>query len=432
MRLSDLEGKRLAIWGAGVETSSLLDWLDAKHFAYELEGCSIDVPRGTDLELAMAERCEMVDPADVVERFARADVIVRGPGIPLHRDEVAALSGVTPITTMTSLWLNEFPELRSVGVTGTKGKSTTTKMVAHLIEAAGAPTQVAGNIGRPLTEIVEPDPNEIHVIELSSQQIADLQRGTNVVLFTNFYADHLNWHGSLEAYHRDKGRLARLPGVEHVVSWSKDPVAASLPVAPGATRHEFDIDSFSVGKLKPPGPHNVRNACAALTAVSALGFETDELVPVLANFEPLPDRLQLVREQEGLLWVNDVLSSTSESSIAAVEAFPADHSILLIGGFDHEPEFGALIDYAAARDNLTVIAMEQSGLRFIDEAKDRIPSQRLRRAENLAESCELAQRVAAERPGSTSIVFSPICPRAVRYTPATLRGDEFAQIAAAA
>ena len=428
MRLSDLEGKRIGIWGAGMETSSLLSWLDAKGLGYELEGCSIDQPRGTELEAAMAERCEMIAPADVPERFARCDVIVRGPGIQLSRDEAVALSGVTPITTMTSLWISEFPQLMSVGVTGTKGKSTTTKMVAHALEAAGQRTQVAGNIGRPLAEIVEPDPDEIHVIELSSQQIADLEHGTTVAVFTNLYSDHINWHRTVANYHRDKSRLAQLPGVEHVVTWSADPVARAIDLPDGVVRHEYDEDSFAVGELKAPGPHNVRNACAALTAAAALGLEVDP--ESLADFEPLPDRLQLVAESDGILWVNDVLSSTCESSIAAVEAFPAERSILLIGGFDHEPEFDVLIQYAAAREDLTIVAMEDSGLRFIEEASGRIPPERLLRAEDLEASFELALRIARENEGTASVVFSPICPRAVRFTPATLRGDEFADLVA--
>lgn len=430
MKLSDLQGKRIGIWGAGVETSSLLDWLDAKGLDYALEGCSVDQPRGTELEVRMAARCETIDPADVPERFARCDVVVRGPGIQLVREEALALAGVTPITTMTSLWINEHPELRSVGVTGTKGKSTTTKMVAHLLEAAGERVQVAGNIGRPLAEIVDPDPDEFHVIELSSQQIADLQRGTGAVLFTNFYSDHLNWHGTVEAYHRDKGRLAALPGVEHVVAWSRDPVASELPIAEGVRRHLYDGDSFEVPPLKAPGPHNVRNACGALTAVAALGHDAEALSPSLADFEPLPDRLQLVAEADGIFWVNDVLSSTCESSIAAVEAFPADQVILLVGGFDHRPEFDALIEYAAAHEELTIVAMEDSGLRFIDEAAGRIPDGRLLRAEDLEASFELAHGIARENEGTTSVVFSPICPRAVRFTPATLRGDEFAGLVA--
>ncbi len=126
------------------------------------------------------------------------------------------------VTTPTSLWLAEHGSEGVIGVTGTKGKSTTAALTHHLALAAGRSASLAGNIGVPALDLLDSEPAELVVLELSSYQIADLQRGPEVALYTNLYREHTDWHGSEAAYRADKLRLLELPGVRTAVLNARD------------------------------------------------------------------------------------------------------------------------------------------------------------------------------------------------------------------
>src|SRR5208282_657596 len=116
------------------------------------------------------------------------EVLVRSPGVSIYRPELAALAGEQlPITTASSLWLCEHGGARVLGVTGTKGKSTTAALAAHVARAAGLEVELAGNIGVPALELLDRGPSDLTVLELSSYQIADLRCGPEAALFTNLY-----------------------------------------------------------------------------------------------------------------------------------------------------------------------------------------------------------------------------------------------------
>ncbi len=118
-----------------------------------------------------------------------------------------------PVTTATALWLAEHGPEGVIGVTGTKGKSTTAALAFHLARASGHSAQLAGNIGVPALDLLDREPAEVTVLELSSFQIADLESGPEVALITNLFREHTDWHGSEQAYRQEKLRLLGLPGV---------------------------------------------------------------------------------------------------------------------------------------------------------------------------------------------------------------------------
>ena len=134
-------------------------------------------------------------------------MVVRSPGVSIYRPELRGLKTTTP----TALWMAEREGRDVIGVTATKGKSTTSKLIAHLIAKAGVPVRLGGNIGAPALDLLGDD--ALAVIELSSYQIADLAAGPETAVVSNVYAEHVNWHGSVEAYRSDKLRLLALPGV---------------------------------------------------------------------------------------------------------------------------------------------------------------------------------------------------------------------------
>ncbi len=166
--------------------------------------------------------------ADAVGALAACDVLVRSPGVTIHRPELAALrERGTAIVTATGLWLAEVDGRGVLAITGTKGKSTTAALAAHLAGRAGVDVALAGNIGAPALDLLGSD-HRLVVLELSSFQIADLDVGPETVVVTNLYREHLDWHGSDEVYAADKLRVLELPGVRSVVLNARDERLMSL------------------------------------------------------------------------------------------------------------------------------------------------------------------------------------------------------------
>src|SRR5690606_22557834 len=195
VKLSQLEGKRVAIWGYGREGRAALAALRWK------------LPR-TPLALlcseSEAEQAAAVgDPGLYIfteevtpELLARFHVVIKSPGIsPYHGAAAQAIAAGTTFVSGTSLWFAENPDARKICVTGTKGKSTTTALVAHLLRASGARTALAGNIGMPLLELIDEEPADAWAIELSSYQTRDAVE-PDVAVVLNLFPEHLDWHGS--------------------------------------------------------------------------------------------------------------------------------------------------------------------------------------------------------------------------------------------
>ena len=216
MKFSELDGRQIALWGLGRETQALQAQLSAR--------------------LPTARIIAVIDddtpPQEVQRAIAEADVLVRSPGVSIYKSLIQEARGTgKTVTTATGLWLAERDGRRVIGVTGTKGKSTTATVIAHLLGQAGVPVELAGNIGRPVIELLDSDTvagGEAWVVcELSSYQIADLTVGPEVAVLTNLSREHTDWHGSEQQYRADKLRIFDLPGVRAAVR--PPPIAAAGP-----------------------------------------------------------------------------------------------------------------------------------------------------------------------------------------------------------
>ncbi len=250
MRFSELEGRRIAVWGAGLETRSFgrqlaahlpgarIEWLIVEDSAPELPVAASE----PELLAGAGAGARVVRASEVAELADQIEVLVRSPGVSLHRPEVAALREAGVVTaTPTALWLAERGGRNVIGITATKGKSTTAALTAHLARASGAIVHLAGNIGEPALNLLGSPDEELVVLELSSYQTADLTTGPQTAVASNLYREHLNWHLTEEAYAREKLRLLGLPGVEHcVVGALSEPVMAA-PTAPGAQVLTFGV-----------------------------------------------------------------------------------------------------------------------------------------------------------------------------------------------
>lgn len=438
MRFSELEGATVGVWGAGREIRSFATQLgrrlpSARIGVVALDDLTSDVPP----EL-MVSGASVVAAAQAVIALATCDAVVRSPGVSIYRPELRALRerGV-PVTTATALWLAETGGAGAIGVTGTKGKSTTATLVAHLARAAGLTVHLAGNIGLPVLELLDSPSADLVVIELSSYQIADLPLGTEVVVVTNLHPEHVDWHVSHANYRADKLRLLALPGVRARVVNGRDAALAAAARAAGKTVC-FGLDggwdvtpegivldrSVVVPAAQRPlrGEHNALNLCAALAALTAADVPLPPLPYGLEGAGALPHRLEVIAELDGVVWVDDSVSTTPESTMAALQSF-ADRDIVLIGGgHDREQDYAALGRELAAR-KACVLGLPVTGSRLVHAARAAgVADERALEVDDMAAAVKRARSLA--RIGAV-VLLSPAAASYNAYVNFEQRGADF-------
>jgi UDP-N-acetylmuramoyl-L-alanine---L-glutamate ligase len=442
-RFSELDGATVGVWGAGREIRSFAAQLARRLPAARIAAAAFDGPPPADVHDALGAAVRVVAAAGAAEALGRCDVVVRSPGVSTHRPELRALreAGV-PSRTPTGLWLGERGGRRVIGVTGTKGKSTTAALACHLARARGLAVHLAGNIGAPALDLLDEDPAELAVVELSSYQIADLEAGPEVALVTNLFREHLDWHGSEEAYRTEKLRLLGLPGVRAAVLNARSEAVMEAPLGIHVTATPYGLPggwdltdrgierrgelALARAELPLPGEHNALNLCGALTALEAAGVQAPALAEALVGFEGLPHRLEAVAESGGVLWVDDSISTTPESTLAALASFPGREIVLIGGGQDRGQDYAGLASELARRQAM-LVGVPSTGARLVAAA--RAAGLAAARAVE-ASGMESAVAIARELGGHGAVILlSPAAPSYDHYRDFEDRGERFRTLA---
>lgn len=305
-----------------------------------------------------------------LEKLARCDVVVKTPGISRYRAEVDVLElGGVPVVGALGLWLEEVDRDRVVCVTGTKGKSTTTAIAGHLLDRLGHRVLVGGNIGRPPYDPEAPRDVDFWVIEVSSYQATDVASSPPVVAVTSLHPDHLTWHRyDTETYYADKLSLCTQPGADLTVANGDSPLLRDRrdrlgPRVQWVTTPGGPPDDWTTG-LGLLGAHNHRNALIARACLEALGVEAagddTALARAAHGFEHLDSRLRPVATVDGVLFVDDSLSTNVLPTLAAVDAFPGRRVAVIVGGQDRGIDYGPLAAGLATRPAPTLVAITAS------------------------------------------------------------------------
>ena len=287
--------------------------------------------------------------------LAGFDAIVVSPGVPLNRHPLAAKAAAAGVPVIGDIELfaqarADLPPHRVVGITGTNGKSTTTALVKHMLDTAGVPALMGGNIGLPILG-QEPLPaGGVYVLELSSYQI-DLTQSLDcdVAVLLNVTPDHLDRYDGFDAYAASKARLFAMQSPDHaaIVAIGDAPSAAiarSLSargerltkIAPGVCMDQSRWPALQ-------GPHNAQNALAAINACEALGIASADIDHGLESFTGLPHRMERVATLGGVAWYDDSKATNPESTAPALAAFPRVHWI--VGGKAKGDDLDACVPY---------------------------------------------------------------------------------------
>ncbi len=387
-----------------------------------------------------------------IERVAEAELVVVSPGIPPDAPVLRVLGerGVR--------WISE-PELAFrffdgplIAVTGTNGKTTTTLLVAHLLEEAGLRAAVGGNVGGGLAPAasalpLRADPPDWYVLEMSSFQLAGIDEfRPDIGVVTNLSPDHQDRYPSVPAYYADKARLfdnadADVRWVLPVGDSAVDELAGSAPgarygFAPEAREgaHAFMSDGgltlrleateilLAASELPLLGQHNRLNALTAALTARLAGAGVSGITEGLRTARPLPHRMEPVAEREGVVWVNDSKATNLAATRSALESL-SDPVILLLGGKDKGEDFGDLRPVLRHRAR-AVVAFGAAGARIVRELEGAAPVELV--LGSLAEVVAAAAKHA--RPGDI-VLLSPACSSFDMFEDYEDRGRRFSVLA---
>jgi UDP-N-acetylmuramoylalanine--D-glutamate ligase len=437
VRLSDLAEATVVIYGYGREGRSVHTAL-RQRFPDKPVTVFVDGDPSETLEAA-GHRDPHLDVAHDDLDLERFDVVVRSPGVSIHHGRLAAIDRTrTRVTTSTQLWFDSYRPDNVAAITGTKGKSTTSALTAHLLRASGRRVALAGNIGTAVLDLPRPPGDyDVVVLELSSYQLADLEADIAVGAFLNLYPEHADWHGGVEAYYADKARfigmarrLAAGADDRQVVDLVRDhPDVRWFGLRDHrATVADETVDDAAIAAgLRAAGvlgEHNVRNACAALTLHALLADDWRDAVPALASFAGLPHRLQVVARGRRT-WVDDSISTIPEATIEALEAYADTGEVtLLVGGYDRGQSYDGLCARVAGTP-VRVITLPDTGERIARRLREE-GSVAVWAASDLEQAVTIADR---ETPDGGSVLLSPGAPSYNAFTDFTARGDRFAALA---
>ncbi|MGP1358210.1 UDP-N-acetylmuramoyl-L-alanine--D-glutamate ligase [Roseicyclus sp.] len=451
------EGQKVVVLGLGRSGLSaaralraggaeVLAWDDgaAGRAAADAEGFTVADPMGRDALLGVA--CLITSPGipHLYPQPHRVIAAAMEAGIPVDND-----IGLFFRSLATGGWADLDTPPRIVAVTGTNGKSTTSALIAHLLESAGMAVELAGNIGRGVLDIDPPGEGAVIVLELSSYQI-ELARALtpDIAVFTNLTSDHLDRHGGMGGYFAAKRRLFAEGGPDRAVIGVDEPegryLANQIAEGPGdgrlirvsarrisgpgwdITTRKGWLSEWRKGRqvasidLRPmiglPGAHNHQNAACAYAVARALGLAPKTLEDALATFTGLPHRSQRVAEIGGVAYVNDSKATNVDAAIKALSAFPRIRWIC--GGLAKEGGMEALAPAAGNVVKAYVIGREAASFAL---ALGEVPH------EVCGDMGTAVARAAAEAEPGDTVLLAPAAASFDQYDNFERRGEDFAR-----
>ncbi|MFL6773783.1 MAG: UDP-N-acetylmuramoyl-L-alanine--D-glutamate ligase [Sphingomicrobium sp.] len=408
--------------GGGVPQNLQASTVDPHHHSASLSG---PPPRsGEDLVIANLNETDL----------AQFDSVVVTPGLPLNRHPIASRARDAGVEIIGDIELfararPELPPHKVVGITGTNGKSTTTALVHHILQTAGVPTTMGGNIGLP---ILAQDPlpeGGVYVLELSSYQL-DLTQSLDcdVAVLLNITPDHLDRYETFEAYAASKARLFEMqerPHVSIVDVGNEQGDSIVLDYVSGVTSGALRfIDRFSVDQSGWPtlqGPHNAQNAAAAIEVANVLGLDKRAVETAFRTFPGLPHRMERIREKDGVTFVNDSKATNPTATAPALAAF--ERIRWICGG-------------QAKTNNLDECAPHFGHVRaayMIGEAADlfekllspHVPTK------NCGKLDAAVRQAAADAEAGDTVLLSPACASFDQFKDFEDRGDQFKRLVGA-
>ena len=345
------------------------------------------------------------------------DLILKSPGISLtsqfwktHREK---------LTSQTELFLKHYPGV-SIGITGTKGKTTTSSLIHHIFREAKKETVLLGNIGRPIFEALdELSGDEIVVLELSSHQLQNIRFTPRAAVLLNLYPEHLEYYESFKAY-RDAKYSILQSTTEGDLAFINESFEEELPASLLKREVHWISSRVTPPDLNPAlsGPHHKENVAFAIGVAERFGISIETIESAISSFTLPPHRGEEIGEHHGITWINDSASTIPQATIAALRAFPETDTVI-VGGFDRGVDLAPLVDHLKEESSLNVICIPETG----EFLKEEIPQAIL--CDGLEDAVSKAQEIT--RKGGTCL-FSPSAASYHLYKSYGERGEHFREL----
>lgn len=418
MNIEDLAGKNVCIIGFGREGKSALDAIHRFNI-----DCSVTIAdRNTELGVT-GVALKLGD--DHLQNLDIFDVVIVSPGVPPNPliDDLG--SKVSNTTQLFFDWVK--PNHTVIGVTGSKGKSTTTSLIAHMLQTDRPNVHIAGNIGIPVLDLytkellAEP---QIFVCELSSAQLSRMHVSPHIGVLVSMFPEHLDYHGSVDAYYEAKGVLTKYQSTGDVIFYNQDnAVCVQYAQQSAGSKYSYSNDDrgFTCALL---GKHNHYNINAAVDVAKHMSVNDEVIVKALESFSPLPHRLQNLDEHHGIHWINDSISTAPETCIAALEALGGVVETLIIGGVDRGIDYSLLAEYLAASNIKHLITIPDAGNTVTSLLSESV-SFEIHAVESLEQAVKVAKTVTT--PDATCLL-SPAAASYNHFKNFEVRGEEFEKL----
>jgi UDP-N-acetylmuramoyl-L-alanine---L-glutamate ligase len=446
------EGRRIAILGFGLEGRSTY-----RHIRKLWPGMHLNIC-DRNRNVSQSDEYKFACPGDswflgddYLKGLENADIIVKSPGISFKE-----LQGVSKarMTSQTELFLNVFRE-QVVGITGTKGKSTTSSLLYHILIAADKHALLAGNIGTPCFELLDKiNEDTIIVFEMSSHQLENIEVSPHIAILLNIFREHLDHYDSYDAYKEAKMNIARWQKEGDLLFYNSDNHEADklvsglmidttlfpMRLSPGKGNGVWydDADLLLSGnglhrcfpdianRRLLPGVHNLLNISAAAGAAALLDVPDEIITDSVAAFRGLPHRMEYVGTFDGVNYYNDSIATIPEAAMEALKSLP-DTSVLILGGKDRGLHYEALIDFLAAGQLEIILFTGETASRMHKLTKDHpgFKSKECMLANSFEDAVKLACRMA---PAGSTVLLSPAAASYDMFRDFKERGERFKEL----
>ena len=398
--------KKIAVLGLGEEGKDILAWLKQN---------------SQDCQIKVFDKIKTVD-------LTGFNIVFRSPGFwrlsPMLKQAEASAAA---ITSATKLFFELCP-CPIIGVTGTKGKGTTASLISHILNQAGQPTYLAGNIGKPMLKLLPKlKPTDRVCLELSSFQLQDLTASPHIAVLLNITSEHLDVHQNITEYRQAKANILKYQtSTDHAVINADYPITKNMAKLTKAQLHWFSGQQLKIDKTKVQlrGEHNLENIAAAVAVAKIFKLSPQIINQAVYSFKSLEHRLELVKTVNQVSFYNDSFSTTPETAIAALKSF-SQPLIVILGGSDKGSDYtqlGKIINQHPHLKALILIGQMADNIQSAIDQAGGFKGKIIRRLKNMPAIVDQAVNLA--QPGDL-VLLSPACASFDMFKHYKDRGNQF-------
>ena len=358
MKLGELKSKKILILGFGREGQDTFLFL-RKLFPKKILGIA-DIKYKIQDTRYEIQNVKWHLGRDYLKALKDYDIVIKSPGIPF---KILPKLALKKIVTQTDIFFNNCPG-KIVGITGTKGKSTTASLIYKILKQWGLKVHLVGNIGKPVLNLLfSATPKDIYVYELSSHQLYNLKKSPQIAIFLNIYPEHLDYYRDFKEYLWAKQNIVRYQTKEDYFIYNSNDInvretakltkAKKIPIS-----SKVDVEFFDTcRKSQLIGEFNFLNMAAAIEVGKIFQVPKEKIIKAVKNFKPLPHRLELVGTFKGITFYNDALSTIPETAILAMTTLGKRVQTIFLGGFDRKIDFKKLAKSVLENKNIKNIIL---------------------------------------------------------------------------